>query len=281
MSHSSGSSVHAGHTPADDDQPPVAIIIPAKDEGGRIASTVRSAKYLPGVDLIVVVDDGSQDNTRFIARDAGAVTVRHTVNRGKASAMETGANVVAMHEAEGANPHLLLFLDADLGESAAEAAPLIEPVAGGGVDMTIAVFPPQKGAGGHGFVKNLSRKTIARETGWHPTAPLSGQRCMTREAYNAAQPFADGWGVETKMTIDVLRAGLTVQEVPCDFGHRVSKNDLRGQLHRLHQFIDVAKVSLAHRVASLSAKNQQLRKRARALKDRSSKESFEPYRMAK
>lgn len=236
------------------DYPPVAIIIPAKDEATRIASTVRSAKFLPGADLIVVVDDGSEDNTRNVARDAGAVTVRHTVNRGKASAMETGANIVSMHDIEGEEPHLLLFLDADLGESAAEAAPLLEPVAQGDADLTIAVLPPQEGAGGHGFVKNLSRNTIAKYTGWKPIAPLSGQRCMTRAAYNSAQPMGEGWGVETKMTIDVLCHGFTVQEVPCNFGHRVSKNDFKGQMHRLHQFIDVFKVASRLRVNGVAAK---------------------------
>ena len=107
--------------------PRVAVIIPAKDEAERIGTTVRAVKALPFVDLelIVVVDDGSSDDTQDIARQAGAVTVRHTVNRGKASSMETGAKVVAMRAVKGEDPPLLLFLDADLGETAAEAAPLI------------------------------------------------------------------------------------------------------------------------------------------------------------
>ena len=65
----------------------VAVIIPAKDEAERIGMTVRAVKALPFVDLdlIVVVDDGSSDDTREVARQVGAVTVRHTVNRGKAS----------------------------------------------------------------------------------------------------------------------------------------------------------------------------------------------------
>ena len=115
----------------------VAVVIPAKDEQDRIAGTVRACKAIPGVDLIVVVDDGSSDDTQQVARHAGAATVRHTVNRGKASAMETGANIVAMHDAEGAEPHLLLFIDADLGESAAETTPLVEAVNQGRCDMAL------------------------------------------------------------------------------------------------------------------------------------------------
>ena len=107
------------------------MIIPAKDEEDRIGATVRAARAIPHVDLVVVVDDGSSDGTQKAARTAGATVIRHSVNRGKASAMETGASVVAMRDEEGRPARLLLFLDADLGESAVEAAPLVEPVLAG------------------------------------------------------------------------------------------------------------------------------------------------------
>ena len=79
----------------------VAAIIPAKDEAERIAATVRSARAIPHVDLVLVVADGSEDDTQHVARAAGAVVVRHSHNRGKAAAMETGAAVVAMRDADG------------------------------------------------------------------------------------------------------------------------------------------------------------------------------------
>ena len=66
----------------------VAAIIPAKDEAERIAATVRAVRVIPHVDLVLVVDDGSEDDTQHVARAAGAVVVRHSQNRGKASAME-------------------------------------------------------------------------------------------------------------------------------------------------------------------------------------------------
>lgn len=217
----------------------VAVVIPAKDEAGRIGATARMARAIPHVDLVVVVDDGSTDDTQDIARASGAVAVRHSVNRGKASAMETGAGVVAMRDAPGEPPRHLLFLDADLGETAVETAVLVTPVLEGRADCTIAVLPPQKGAGGHGLVTGLARKFIRRMTGWIPQAPLSGQRCMTREAFEAANPLAYGWGVETAMTIDLLTRGFTVQEVPCDLRHRATGRDLGSQLHRAAQYRDV------------------------------------------
>lgn len=219
----------------------VAVVIPAKDEADRIGATIRAARAIPKVDLIVVVDDGSEDATRSVARAAGATVVRHSVNRGKASAMETGASVVAMRDAEDAIPRAVLFLDADLGDSAVECAPLVNPVLSGDVDMAIAYLPPQVGAGGHGIVTGFAKRWIKRLTGWEPQQPLSGQRCLTREAVEAANPLAPGWGVEVGMTIDLLTRGFTVQEIACKIYHRPSGNDLAGQLHRASQYRDIVR----------------------------------------
>ncbi len=217
----------------------VAVIIPAKDESRRIAATVRAAKAIPSVDLVLVVDDGSEDNTQHVARDAGAVVVRHSHNRGKAAAMETGAAVVAMRDAPDRLPRILLFIDGDLGETAVNTAPLVPPVLEGHADLAIALLPPQPGAGGRGIVVGAARRAIQQMTGWTPTQPLSGMRCLTREAFEAATPLARGWGVETGMTIDLLRHGFRVVEVPCELRHRPSGTDLRGQLHRAAQYRDV------------------------------------------
>ena len=130
----------------------VAVVIPAKDEAERIATTVRACRSIPRVDLVIVVDDGSTDGTQDHARAAGAVTVRHSVSRGKASAMETGASVVAMRDYSDGPARLLLFIDADLGDSAASCAELVPPVVDGVADMSIAVPPKQSGAGGRGRV---------------------------------------------------------------------------------------------------------------------------------
>ncbi len=229
-----------GREPRSHREQRVAVVIPAKDEHARIAATIRAARSIPSVDLVLVVDDGSTDDTQHVARGAGAVVVRHSVNRGKASAMETGASVVAMRDLPGAPARLLLFIDADLGETAVNAAPLVPPILAGKADCAIAVLPSQTGAAGRGLVTGLARRAIQRDTGWNPKQPLSGQRCLTRAAFDAATPLARGWGVETGMTLDLLTQGFAVVEVPCDLRHRASGNDLKGQLHRAAQYRDVA-----------------------------------------
>ncbi|GAA3161011.1 hypothetical protein GCM10010466_59900 [Planomonospora alba] len=225
-----------------------AVIIPAKNEAERIGATVAAARALPYVDLVVVVDDGSTDRTGLVARAAGARVVRHSRNRGKAAAMESGAEAVRLLDPEGGQPRHLLFLDADLGETAHTAAPLIEPVRAGEADMTIAVFATRVKLGGHGFVVRLARQGIQRATGWTPAQPLNGQRCLTRAAFEAARPLARGFGVETGLTIDLIRRGFRVREVEVEMAHRATGTDWRAQLHRTRQFRDVARALLARRV---------------------------------
>ncbi|WP_219470444.1 glycosyltransferase family 2 protein [Nonomuraea rhizosphaerae] len=216
-----------------------AVIIPAKDEGDRIGATVTAALGLPGVDLVVVVDDGSTDQTGRVARAAGARVVRHSRNRGKAAAMESGAEAVRLLDGE--TPRHLLFLDADLGETARAASALIEPVRSGKADMTIAVFVTRVKLGGHGLVVRLSRDGIRRATGFSAAQPLNGQRCITRSAFEAARPLAHGFGVETALTIDLLKAGYRVEEVPVEMAHRATGTDWRAQVHRARQLRDVAR----------------------------------------
>ena len=227
----------------------VAVVIPAKDEAQRIRATVRAAAELPGVDVVVVVDDGSVDGTAAIARDAGAVVTRHDRNRGKAAAMETGAEAVRGldQQDDRASARHLLFLDADLADSAAFAAPLAQPVLTGEADMTIAAFSSTVKLGGHGIVVGLSSSGTRRAIGWSPAQPLNGQRCLTRAAFEAARPLAAGFGVETALTIDLARQGMRITEVEVPLAHRATGSDLRSQLHRARQLADVARALATRR----------------------------------
>lgn len=239
----------------------VAVVIPARDEAERIEKTVLAALDISGVDLVVVVDDGSEDATAALAKGAGAVVVRHKSNKGKAAAMATGARVVNMREeteqaerraAGGAEadqqvpPRALLFIDGDMQDSATEAQPLVDAVLNDGVDMAIALLPPQEGAAGRGIVVKTARNGIRKATGFETVQPLSGTRCITRETWDAVQPLAPGWGVETGLTIDALHLGFWVKEISANLHHRATGRDLRSQLHRANQLKDVMR-ALAQR----------------------------------
>ncbi|WP_394215047.1 glycosyltransferase family 2 protein [Brachybacterium vulturis] len=285
----------------------VAVVIPAKNEAERIEATIASARRITGVDLAVVVDDGSTDATSAVAMGAGALVVRHKTNRGKAAAMATGAQLVAIREgaerADGGNgfseelhaeprepghigplpvidpsdtmPRALLFLDADMTDTAEAAQPLVDAVLDEGVDMAIALLPPQDGASGMGIVVRTARRGILRTTGWEPTQPLSGTRCITRETWEACLPLAPGWGVETSLTIDALTAGFWVKEIPAELHHRATGRDLRGQLHRAAQLRDVVRALARKRHLSADLEDTELEDAALGEARRSSLEEPE------
>lgn len=230
----------------------VACVVPARDEQDRIQATVEAAVALPGVGLVIVCDDGSRDATAERAAAAGAIVVSHTRSRGKAAAVESAVNGLGVIEQRDARPEVgtLLLLDADLGATAANCASLIEPVVSGRAALTVAVLPPQQtadgqAAGGLGLVVSTARRGIAELTGWTPQAPLSGQRCLTRRAFELASPLAAGWGMEVGMTIDLLRAGLEVREIPVELTHRTGGSDVAAQLHRAAQLRDVSRALAA------------------------------------
>ena len=166
--------------------------------------------------------------------------MRHSVERGRASAIETGVKVAAMRDRPDGPPRHILLLSPDLGESAVEATALVEAVVSREVDMSIAV--PATGREYSGYGPAVMRRLIRRQTGWYCHYPLSYQRCLTREAIDAAMPFAGRYALEAAMTISVLRAGLSVMEVPCNFAHSGADRSL-GSLNRPARMFDALRTS--------------------------------------
>jgi glucosyl-3-phosphoglycerate synthase len=198
----------------------VACIIPARDAADRVQATVAAARKLPGVDVVIVTDDGSTDQTAAYAAASGAIVATHQRARGRAAAIESAVNALGVLEQRDKRPECgtVLVLDADLGASAADTELLIGPIVTERADLTIAV-PARPGSGaaepgdGRDLVETTAARGIAELTGWTPRAPLASNRCLTRRAYEVASPLAAGDGADVGMTIDLLRAGLRVQEI--------------------------------------------------------------------
>lgn len=217
----------------------VVALIPAHDEAERIAATVRAAIAIPGVCRVVVIDDASSDDTAMLAEEAGAEVVRLESNVGKGGALDAG--LLRATDAE-----IVLLLDGDLGETAAQGELLLRPVLAREADMSVAKFPRPTGKAGFGLVKGLARWGIRRMgDGFLADAPLSGQRALDRAAVDAVTPFASGYGVEVAATVRALRAGLRVVEVETTMSHAATGRDLAGFLHRGRQFRHVAGALIA------------------------------------
>lgn len=239
----------------------VAAIICAHNVGRQIASTVRACRAIPGVDLLIVIDDGSDDETGKYARAAGAVVVRHSVPRGRASARETGVKVAAMRDPVDAPGRHILFLSGDLGESAVDAAFLVEAISSGRADLACGVPADLSVSDGKSrkgtSAQRLAHNTIRRQTGWNCQAPLSPEMCLTREALNCIMPFANGYGLELDLKVRLLSEGMTAIELPCAFEHTGDDHSLV-ELNPTTGFADVSWTS-----AMLALRKVRLRRRFR------------------
>jgi glycosyltransferase involved in cell wall biosynthesis len=217
-------------------------LVAARDEAPRVGATVSALRELDGVTEVVVVDDGSRDDTASMALAAGAAVLRLDRPRGKGRALEG-----ALRRLDPAD--VWVFADGDLGETAGALAAVLEPVMLGEADIAIARFPPAE-AGGFGLVKRAAARAIRILGGVEVREPLSGQRALTAKALDAVRPLASGFGVETAMTIDAGRAGLRIVEVSAELRHRPTRRDVRGFAHRGRQGWDVVR-AVAPRAAGV------------------------------
>ncbi|TDU05387.1 hypothetical protein EDD99_3897 [Streptomyces sp. 846.5] len=231
----------------------VAVVIAAHDEASRIALTVITARRLPGVDLVVVVDTGSTDSTARVAGDSGAEVLRLGARTDRTEALLRGVARVTALEASGtevagsgrSGPRHLLFLQPDVMSGAAEAVRLLEPVQAGQADAVLAragSAAPEAGA-----AARRARRGIERATGLSAGFPIAAELCLTREAFTAAEPLSGGAGATAGLIIDLMRRGFRVVEVPVDWSHRPRRGGLRAGLREFGQWREVGRTLSAHR----------------------------------
>ena len=210
-------------------------VIPAYNEADCIVKTIRAVQTVPEIERILVINDASTDTTAEEVKKTGACLINLPRNMGKGGAMNRAAQ-----ELDAAD--IVIFLDGDLGDSASQAGLILQPVLEGTADLAVASFPPPRRKGGFGLVKKTAAWAISRAGNLQSTAPLSGQRAMTREVLQAVLPFDKSYGVELGMTIRALRQGFRVVEVPTTMSHKETGRDFQGFKHRGRQLWDVLKV---------------------------------------
>jgi glycosyl transferase family 2 len=201
---------------------PLTILVAARDEEVSIPRTVRALRRSFPDAEVLVGDDGSRDRTAAVAEAAGA-TVLRLPRLGKGQALSAVERAAA--------PGRVLLCDADL---VGDLARLADRGNGG---VVIAAFETRVG-GGFGIAKTVARWIVRARTGLSQREPLSGQRLLSPGARAAVFPLAPGFGCEVRMTIDAARAGMPVDELVLPLGHRATRRDLAGFLHRSRQLAD-------------------------------------------
>jgi hypothetical protein len=211
----------------------VVAVVAAWNEEDTIATTVKSLAGIRAVGDVVVIADGSTDRTAEEAAGSGARVLSAARRLGKGGAIESALDRIG-------DADVFMLVDGDVGGTAAETRALLDEVLSGRLDLAIGRLPALEG-GGFGLVKGFSRGAIRAISGFDPDEPLSGQRAITRETLSACRPLASGFGLETAMTIDAVRLGFRVGEVPVDMRHRPTGRTVAGFSHRARQGVDIVR----------------------------------------
>jgi len=182
--------------------------IPAYNEAGYVGSIVLQARQY--VDEVIVVDDGSTDNTANIAELAGATVIRHNQNRGYGATVRS-----ILAEAKKKKPDVLVLLDADSQHNPNEIPALIKPVSEG-FDLVIGSREAQKAK--TPIYRRIGQKVILRSTRLASKANISDSECgfraFSKRAISELELKASGMAVSSETIVRAAEKNLRITEVP-------------------------------------------------------------------
>ncbi len=182
-------------------------IIPCRNEEATIGSVVLKTKRF--VNEVLVVDDGSDDDTKKIAKEAGATVISHKKNRGKGAAIRTGFQFARENDFD-----YVVTMDGDGQHNPLEIPALLENVVNNGHDISIGFrvgnnseMPMWRRVG-----KRVLDYTTSMGTGGYVTDSQCGFRAFNKKAYESIAPKLKGeaFSVESEQLIQAHQLGLKV-----------------------------------------------------------------------
>lgn len=195
-------------------------VIPAYNEFSSIKEVVRRASRF--VDKVIVVDDGSKDDTAKAAREGGAEVISYGKNRGKAHAMRVGFQRCLDYD-------VVVVLDGDLQHAPEEIPALIKCIEEGG---DICVGSRALGDSGdmprsRRFSNWVASKLVSALANRKITDPQSGFRAIRRDKLDLLELRAERYAIEHIMILEGAKKGLHIKEVPISCRYAGEKSDIR------------------------------------------------------
>jgi glycosyltransferase involved in cell wall biosynthesis len=200
----------------------VAALIPALDEAEAIGAVVAGVR--PHVDAVVVVDDGSRDETAARAREAGAVVLRHESNRGKGWAVRTGlAHVLAQPFT-----HVLL-MDGDLQHRPEDAPTLIAAARERGLELVVGArrFDRARMPRARYYSNVIGSRALSAFVGAPVRDTQSGFRLIACEPLRRLRLTSTGYEIETEMLIRLAQLGARIGDVEVTLAYEGARSKLR------------------------------------------------------
>lgn len=188
----------------------ISCVIPAFNEETTIIPLIRNIKKVESINEIIVVDDGSDDQTYNFAKSENITVLQHSKNKGKGASIKTGAGY--------ASGDIILFLDADLANmSPKKIASLLHPLENDDADLVKASFSRARGRVTELVVKPLFQVILPF---LNFNQPLSGQFAIKSQIMKELT-VDDKWGVDIQILIQAVKKGLRIVEV--DIGKLIHK----------------------------------------------------------
>jgi len=215
------------------------IVIPAYNEAKIIQTVIQEIKAA-GYHNIIVVDDGSQDNTYEQARSTGVITLRHQLNRGKGAATKTGIEAVKKLGA-----HIIVTMDGDGQHNPEDIARLIQPINEHHCDVVLGTR--LKNPRGMPWYKILANKIGNLVTwyfyGLYVSDSQSGFRAYSRPAVNLINTKTDRYEYDSEVIREIYIYKLKYTEVPIEVRYteysmgKIQKQGLVNGLKTLYKII--------------------------------------------
>ena len=198
----------------------LSIVIPAKNEGGAIGAVVTRAREHYADAEIIVVDDGSSDDTAAVAAEAGAIVVSHPESIGNGAAIKSGARAAC--------GEIIAFMDGDGQHDAAELAPLLRQL-DSGYEMAIGARDTGSHASvGRWFANGLYNGIASLMSGRKILDLTSGFRVARAEKFKQfLYLLPNGFSYPTTITMAFLRSGYPITFEPITAAKRVGKSHIR------------------------------------------------------
>ncbi len=198
----------------------ISIVLPAKNESAAIGQTLQKLRMQCALAEIIVVNDGSTDDTAAVAQAVGARVVHHPYSKGNGAAIKTGARA--------ATGDVIVFMDADGQHDPADIARLLSKL-DEGHDMVVGAR--QKGSQaslGRGFANGLYNRLASWMTGHKVEDLTSGFRAVRASKFREfLYLLPNGFSYPTTSTMAFFRAGYSVAYIPIHAAKRIGKSHIR------------------------------------------------------
>ncbi len=186
------------------------IVLPAYSEGRIIENVINSIKKAGFTDIIVV-DDGSNDNTYQKAKDASVIAISHPINRGKGAATQTGIDAAKILDAD-----IVVTMDSDGQHDPKDIKNLIKPIINKEADVVIGsrMIDNKDMPRSRVIMNKIANLITYVFFGIMVSDSQSGFRAYSRKAYNSVYTSMDRYEFESEMLGQIKGANLRIQEIP-------------------------------------------------------------------